>query len=227
MFSNFGTFGRPGEFGLEMGMWMPGNAELGVGPMMLEALRETTRPHHQAIEQNRLLSELLRPTLTREVYVEVISRFYGFLKPLKDELIRNGSGTVGGALLKDRVKTDLLERDLALMGVGADALRLMPLCTGLPACDRPSRCMGILYVIEGSTLGGQRIAAAVKNSLGIDAGSGCAYFFGYGPSTRSRWEDTCRMLEEYGQGTETERAEAVAAAADTFDKLNRWFQEID
>lgn len=207
-----------------MEKWSDATGE--VVPMMLDALRETTRPHHQAIERNRLLSELLRPTLTREVYVEVLSRFYGFLMPLREALLRNGAEAGGGALLTDRVKTELLEKDLAQMGVGADALRQIPRCTELPACDRVSRCMGILYVVEGSTLGGQRIAAAVKNSLGIDAGSGGAYFYGYGTATRTRWEDTCRVLDEYGQGAETERAEAVAAAADTFDKLNRWFQEI-
>jgi len=197
--------------------------------MMLEALREKTRLHHKEIEQNRLLSELVRPTLTRDVYIEVLARFYGFLKPLKDELLRNGAETGAEtgyeALLRDRLRTELLERDLAQLGVDADALRGIPLCTELPACDRPSRCLGILYVVEGSTLGGQMIAAAVKNSLGIGAESGAAYFIGYGASTRKVWEETCRVLEEFGQGTETERAEAVAAAADTFDQLNRWFEE--
>jgi len=194
--------------------------------MMLEALREKTRPHHRAIEQNRLLSELVRPTLTRDVYREVLARFYGFLKPLKDKLLRNGAETGYEALLRDRLRTELLERDLAQLGIDADALRGIPLCTELPACDKPSRCLGILYVVEGSTLGGQMIAAAVKNSLGIDAGSGAAYFIGYGTSTRMVWEETCRVLEEFGQGTETERAEAVAAAVDTFEQLNRWFEEV-
>jgi len=194
--------------------------------MIIKALREKTRPHHQAIERNRLLTELLRPTLTRDVYTEVLARFYGFLKPLEELLLQNGVEAGLEALLKDRLKTDLLEGDLGQMGVDVDALRRIPLCSELPACDRPSKCMGILYVLEGSTLGGQMIAAAVKNSLGIDTGSGAAYFNGYGTSTRTMWEGTCRLLEKYDQGTETERAETVAAAADTFDRLNRWFEEV-
>lgn len=191
--------------------------------MMLEALRETTRPHHEAIEQNRLLSQILRPTLTHEVYIEVLARFYGFLKPLETELLRM-SWHGWGEYFNGRVKTELLERDLTQMGTDVEAMSRIPLCTELPACDRLSGCMGILYVIEGSTLGGQRIAAAVKKSLGIEAGSGGAYFHGYGSSTGTMWKETCRVLEEYGQGPETERAETVAAASDTFDKLNRWFQ---
>lgn len=202
-----------------------GDPDNKLGTAILEALRKTTRPHHEAIEQNRLLSEVLRPTLTRDVYVEVLARFYGFLKPLEKELLLNSSAAGYGEIFESRAKTELLESDLIEMGLDAGAISRIPLCTELPSCDRTSRCMGILYVIEGSTLGGQMIAAAVKKSLGIEAGSGGAYFNGYGPSTRMMWKDTCRVLEDYGQGTETERAETVAAAVDTFDKLNRWFQE--
>lgn len=191
--------------------------------MMLEALRATTRPQHQAIERNRLLSQMLRPSLTREVYLAVLARFYGFIKPLEAQLLQCASGAGCAALLSGREKAGLLEQDLAQLGVGVEALHRLPLCTDLPACERPSHCMGILYVIEGSTLGGQVIAAAVHDSLGIDAGSGCAYFTGYGRDTRERWRETCRLLEASGQGSAAVRADTLAAAADTFDKLNRWF----
>jgi len=197
-----------------------------VAHILLDALREHTRPHHQAIEQNRLLSEVVRPTLTRDVYVEVLARFYGFMKPLEHEWLRHGTEAGLGAFLKNRMKTGLLEHDLAQMGVPADALCRMPQCTELPSSDGLARCLGILYVIEGSTLGGQMIAAAVKKSLGVDSGSGGAYFAGYGASTGTMWKETCRVLEEYGQDTDTARAETVAAAAETFDTLHRWFQEL-
>jgi heme oxygenase len=194
--------------------------------MLLDSLRETTRPHHRAIEQNRLLAAVLRPELTRDLYVQVLARFYGFLKPLEELLRRSGTDAGSAALLKHHVKTALLERDLAHLGVAAEALRSIPLCDQLPASDRPAARMGILYVIEGSTLGGQVIAGAVKDSLGIDAGSGCAYFTGYGASTRAMWKDTCRLLEEFGRRTQAEQTETVTAAADTFYRLDRWFQNL-
>lgn len=192
--------------------------------MFLEIIREHTRPHHQAIERNRLLAEVLRPTLTREVYVTVLARFYGFMKPLEDTWRQYEHGTGLGALLAARTKTGLLEQDLAHMGVPMDTLQRLPVCTDLPSCDAPSRCLGILYVTEGSTLGGQIIAAAVKRSLGIDGASGAAYFTGYAASTRPMWQETCRALEEYGQGSDAKRDDVVAAATETFEALHQWFQ---
>jgi heme oxygenase len=195
--------------------------------MLLDSLRETTRPHHRAIEQNRLLAAVLRPELTRDLYVQVLAKFYGFLRPLEELLRRSSTDAGSAALLKHHVKTALLERDLAQLGIDPEAQRSLPLCDQLPASDRPAARMGILYVIEGSTLGGQVIAGAVKGSLGIDAGSGCAFFTGYGSRTRAMWKDTCRVLEEFGQGAQAEQAEILAAAADTFYRLDRWFQNLD
>lgn len=194
--------------------------------MLLDSLREKTRPHHGAIEQNRLLAAVLRPELTRDLYIQVLARFYGFIKPIEELLRRNAADAGNAFLLNRHVKTALLEQDLAQLGVDAEALRSIPLCDQLPASDRPAARMGILYVIEGSTLGGRVIAGAVRDSLGIDAGSGCAYFTGYGSSTRAMWKDTCRVLEEFGQRAQAEQSETVAAAADTFYRLDRWFQNL-
>lgn len=54
--------------------------------MLLEELREKTKPYHQKIEKNVLLRKLMGP-LTLPDYIEVLKKFYGFYLPLETETI--------------------------------------------------------------------------------------------------------------------------------------------
>ena len=68
-----------------------------------------------------------------------------------------------------------------------------------------------MYVVEGSTLGGQYIAKHVERRFGFRGGSGNAYFRGYGERTGSMWrsfkDDLIALPEE-----DTDRVIAAARA---------------
>ena len=75
------------------------------------------------------------------------------------------------------------------------------------ACDGPERqaaFLGVIYVLEGSTLGGRLIARHVEPTLGLTDGHGSSYFRGHGEATGALWRET---------------VDAIAAVPDT-DILN-------
>jgi heme oxygenase len=55
--------------------------------------------------------------------------------------------------------------------------------------------IGCLYVIEGSTLGGQIILHSVQKSLNLDAGGGVKFFHGYGARTPGMWKSFISALD--------------------------------
>lgn len=59
--------------------------------------------------------------------------------------------------------------------------------------------LGILYVIEGSTLGGKVIYKHIQKTLGLNEKSGAAYFYGYGEKTGELWKNFLFQLTEYEQ----------------------------
>lgn len=59
--------------------------------------------------------------------------------------------------------------------------------------------LGILYVIEGSTLGGKVIYKHLQKTLGLNEESGAAYFYGYGDHTGELWKNFLFQLSEYEQ----------------------------
>jgi len=50
----------------------------------------------------------------------------------------------------------------------------------LPQLASLGRAFGVLYVLEGSTLGGRHIALALEKRLGLTAGNGAMFFNAYG-----------------------------------------------
>ncbi len=80
--------------------------------------------------------------------------------------------------------------------------------------------VGCLYVIEGSALGGVRLARGFTEQLGVTPERGARFFTGRGPETAARWKAFCAWMEAQAWSAADEAA-ASARAVTTF----RWFGE--
>ena len=76
-----------------------------------------------------------------------------------------------------------------------------------------------MYVMEGSTLGGQVITRQLAQA-GI---AGRSYFTGYAEQTGPMWKRFCQLLTE--EATDTNQAEIVESASLTFQKLHAWINQ--
>ena len=83
-------------------------------------------------------------------------------------------------------------------------------------------CLGAMYVIEGSTLGGQLIGRHVERVLGLTAGQGNAYFRGHNERTGQLWKEFCDALRTKVPDRETDTV--IAAAKTMFGVFWSWMR---
>ncbi len=182
--------------------------------MNLERLRRETFKAHERVEG---AVPLMAATLTRVEYVRCLERLYGVVAAW-EEAAAVAAPEWLRAMLAARRRRQLLERDLAWFGVTAEAAR-----PGLAAMPDEASFLGAMYVMEGSTLGGQLIARHVGSVLGLSAGEGNAFFLGHGSETGAMWREFCEVLRTR---VAEEDAEAVIGSAQAmFEVFGRWMLE--
>lgn len=185
----------------------------------MQQLRQATREAHSRIERALPLFQL---GLTLPLYTRVVAAFYGFYAPL-EPLCQEAAGRTRSALdLATRAKTPLLANDLARLGYTTEAVLALPRCISLPPVASMSAALGVLYVMEGATLGGQIISRHLNDALSLQAHEGVAFFTGYGDQTRDMWKRFA-VLMETADGLDIDAS--ITAAVKTFDTLDAWFVE--
>jgi heme oxygenase len=84
-----------------------------------------------------------------------------------------------------------------------------------------------MYVLEGSALGGQVIARALRERWALGPHNGAAYFGGHGADTGACWADFRRRLaQEVDAHDAAACRSACAAAVATFTALQRSFEQV-
>ena len=194
----------------------------GIG--LLVRLRAETRAEHDAIEHALNLTD---GRLTLEGYRQRVEQFYGFYKPLEERMLVREGWISPWLDINERVKTPLLAADLKALGSAPAAA--LPLCGNLPGLEGPPECFGCLYVLEGSTLGGQVISRHLREKLNVTPGAGGLFFDGYGHRTGLMWQQFRLALTGFcgitGITDITDTQDRVVTAARlTFETLRHWCQ---
>lgn len=174
-------------------------------------LREATAADHDRTEA---AVPLMAAGLTGAEYAEALVRMYGFVRGWEVWAQAHCPVPVR-PLLAERQRSALIAQDLAVLGCAVP--REIALLPAEPAT--PAAFMGRMYVVEGSTLGGQHIAAHVAKRFGFEHGKGNAYFTGYGPRTGSMWNQFKALLLEV---PDAEAGEVISAAKQMFAAFEGW-----
>ena len=111
--------------------------------------------------------------------------------------------------------------DLLAFGVEPSGL---PLCLERPRPRTRAEAFGVLYVVEGATLGGQVLSRHLEETLGLGSANGARFFHGYGSRTGAMWQAFRKALLAcpFARGEEDAM---VRAAIDTFRALREWCGE--
>jgi heme oxygenase len=141
--------------------------------MILQRLKCETRLEHEHLEY-RL--DLLHDNVTGERYDALLQGFYGFYAPLEIRLLQRPEWHALQFEATQRRKVPLLRRDLQSRGLSLQQIDSLPVCSTLPDVSTLTQTLGCLYVLEGSTLGGQILARHFARVLDIDAEHGAAFF---------------------------------------------------
>ncbi|MFJ4344149.1 biliverdin-producing heme oxygenase [Pseudomonas sp. NPDC089401] len=183
-------------------------------PLLL-ALREGTRDCHKALEA-RL--PFFSPAFDSTAYRRLLQAYYGFHAPLEARL--------GSYQEARRAKTPALSLDLQALNLSSADIDALPLCQALPAIEDEASALGVMYVLEGSTLGGQVLKKAMAERFDFGPGNGASFFDVYGELTGSYWRS---FLERLGQAPAAPAAQAatVQAAVATFACFEQWLGQRD
>ena len=185
-----------------------------------QQLKRETAGAHQLLEAQLGLME---PGLSIHRYQQVLRTFYGFYAPVEASMVRlAAAGPPLGFPL--RARCELIESDLHALGLVRRELAGLPRCTDLPRLSCREDLAGCLYVLEGACLGGQVIAQALHQQLGVDKGSGASFFVGDAEATAARWILVLTWLDGLARaGARSE--EIVASACATFLTFARWIDQ--
>ena len=185
---------------------------------ILELLREGTADVHLLIEQR---VPVFREDFGLEEYARLVESFFGFWVPVEEKLSEIVRLQDPDLALQSRLKYSLLREDLVILGRDPAAVRR---CEILPRLETFLQGLGCLYVMEGSTLGGQIISRRLAQHLRLGEKSGAAFFNAYGGMVGSRWMEFKSFLSA---AVEPEDAgEVVSAARDTFLRLYEWLGTV-
>lgn len=187
-------------------------AAAGSSSDLLVRLRDGTVGSHARLEE---ALGLLRLPLARERFALLLERFHGFHAVWEPAIAPWFEPT----FLGPRCRTGLLEADLAVLGRPVASARPPPCAAAAALGQSAERALGSLYVMEGSTLGGQVISHGL-------AGTGWAddlrYFNPYGRGTGGMWAALKAMMLRRSDALADPKI--VAGAVATFDLLQDWLR---
>lgn len=185
----------------------------------LQQLRERTAACHTALEQNALSVQLLSDGVTTGDYRRYLASLYAFVAGFEEEVYPQLPHAI--ADINDRRRTQLLEQDLRSLGQDIQALERMPAGYFKSFYEDRYEALGGLYVLEGSTLGGQLIQRHLHKVMGEEAPLHTLYFQGHGAATGPMWKQFLSALIAAAQGHEES---VIEGAIRTFRKLDALMQ---
>jgi len=177
-----------------------------------ELLKSETAALHDEIEKSSLMRGLMAEEFTRQDYVVYLRRMRDFYAGIEARLSAVPRIDEDVPDFDRRMKVNALNADLFAMGdqAGAgdwkDPFEISDL----------SQALGVMYVLEGSTLGGQLISRKLRERDFISE-KNLNFFNHYGADVGVYWKKFVAILENPPRAVEKQRA--VEAALRTFRSL--------
>lgn len=184
--------------------------------MLSERLKEKTQKAHTDVE--KLIIPRLKKLDSNNSYAHLLNVFYGYFNPVERQIERYIDETILFDI-SERRKSETLLSDI--QSVGATAF--MNACNDLPRIESAADALGAMYVLEGSTLGGQFISKMIAEKLGLAPSDYIQFFSGYGDETNNKWTDFKVLLNNYPESI-ADQNEVIEAANETFTKFKNWIE---
>ena len=157
--------------------------------MVSEYLKQNTAEFHDAAEKLFNSKKIFDRTFTLEDYKKIIGRNYLMLLHSEDKIFSRLSEKFSEKLqLEERKKLPLIEQDLKSLDLDHQK------ATEELSFSSENEALGAMYVIEGSTLGGNVSAKQLSKTEGFDDVT--FNFFGcYRENTGSMWKNFKEVLD--------------------------------
>ena len=152
-------------------------------------LRAATRIAHDAAERVPVLAALADGSISRNRYVAMLSALVAMFDAWEQRHAAFLAGEAAALGWRYVSRGALLRRDLAALGVDEP-----PVASTLPPYDvDASTAWGMLYVIEGSTLGGRVLAGRARGAM---AGVAATHYLEAGMREPRHWPRFTAILDD-------------------------------
>ena len=180
-------------------------------------LREATHDQHIRLHKHPLLATIMQPSHQLNDYHKLLLAYFGLYQFLEARIQQYLSNESVNFTYNERYKLPWLVNDLTFFQIKPISLNdLSSTVHDFPAITSLGQLVGILYVLEGSTLGASHMSLklAEQHSLTSDAGS--CFFNGYGDKTQPYWQQFIAFSDTLS-GDIQQCQEALKAACETFE----------
>ena len=183
-----------------------------------DLLRHETRQEHHDLEKALdLFSDQFNVTDYRNLLLKLFVFHVAFDAYLA---VKGHEGIIAEKFyLEGRSKKTWLAQDVNFMGIDNVAnirnLSYDDFATLLPSTEH---IWGAIYVIEGSTLGGEILAKHFTKTLGLFPETGLRFFTAYGSQTKAKWNETIWQLNALDK-QDVRHADIIVGAKRTFGFL--------
>ncbi len=185
--------------------------------LFLVRLRNQTAQSHKAVETLAVSAAILSPQITLESYARYLALMHDVIVDTEENIFPMLKKVVPD--LSARAKRKSIEADLGHLRFEKSTFKAV---FGDSEIFSESFALGILYVIEGSSLGGRFIFNHVSDLLGVDENNGASYFAGYGNKTGQLWKIFLRTLTAY-EAQNAAGDEIIDGADYAFKQIHKHF----
>lgn len=165
----------------------------------LHKLRADTSSLHNSLEELSISKNLTADNATLSDYTCYLQAMYGVVKdaeqniyPLLEDVIPD---------VNDRLKLASLESDIKNIDEEVYNKTVFPI--EAKKNDVPF-LLGIMYVVEGSALGGRVILKNLSEQIKLSQEVGTSYFTGYGERTGEMWKAFVEKMSNYAVANSVE-----------------------
>lgn len=190
--------------------------------LFLKKLREKTGESHTRLEDNFYSRAILSPAVKLSDYQTYIAKLYGVIQSCEVDIFPKIASVLPD--LSERYKSELIVKDLVGTGISRGKIVKFPIHKFLASTT--AEALGVMYVLEGSTLGGKILYKHMNHELGLSHENGASYFWGYGEKTGILWKNFISTLAGYAVGENCEE-EIIASAIQTFTTIDKWLNEAE
>jgi heme oxygenase len=183
-------------------------------------LREGTAALHREVESKLGLPDTIT---TLADYRRCLQSFYQLYRPVERSFTRFTDWASNGLDLSVRVHSVRLAADLEALGIAPLDLEDAPR-SSQPILPDFAHALGVMYVIEGSTLGSQFILPHLIKVLGKQIVGADSFFLGRGTETGALWGAFRTSLDNYGMAHPEKIADVIQGAQSTFEAIGLWMQ---
>lgn len=184
---------------------------------ILARLKRETEQAHRETERLMPFDE---ERFSMNDYLELLVKFYKFYRHFEPGLITAMAARKIAFDYRERLKTPKLIADLQSLGMNEKAIGVISADENDLIFDSGEKIFGALYVVEGSTLGGQIIARHLKARFGLNETGGAAFFAGYAAQTGLMWNEFRAAITDFA-ASDSNHDEIIGAAQKTFEIFGR------